>query len=83
MGGEVEEEEVVLDGRVTLTEGNLTFTRTQREDAGVYKCFSYNNFGDISAEVTLTVFGELRICWLECVVATSHGMMAEGCGHMV
>ena len=51
-------ENVVLDDRVTLTEGNLTFSLTQRNDTGVYICVAENEHGGIMADAKLTVLGE-------------------------
>lgn len=50
--------DLVLDERVTLMEGNLTFALTERNDAGIYRCNYRNKHGNNFSDATITVTGE-------------------------
>ena len=55
MGGVTEP--VLLGGRVSVSEGNLTITFLQREDGGVYFCNASNQLGSIQAVANVVVLG--------------------------
>lgn len=50
--------DLVLNRRITLMEGNLTFSPTERNDAGMYRCIYQSELGYISSDATLTIRGE-------------------------
>lgn len=56
-GGEEVLESVIGNG-VTVSEGNLTFNPSRREDAGMYRCVANNVHGEISGDATLEILGE-------------------------